>query len=438
MPAVLKILIVFAGMLAVTRVKIPLCIALVLGGVGLCLWAGLPVLLTLGHLGSAVVAGDLWLLLAVTVLIIEIGRHITQPGNADELTAAVHRWGGRHGRAASLIALPAVIGLVPMPAGALFSAPFVERAGAGIDPRSEWQSAVNYWFRHVWEYWWPLYPGVIVTLSLFDMDVRTFIAAQSPYTLVTLVAGYVFLIRRHAPAMQGAVPGAVGNPRRAFMTILPLLVVIGSLFVFTPLLDALMPAVSAQMRKMWTVLLGLVFATAVIFIDEYTERRAAGGAAGKRTRLFSAVLSGRSLTVLFTLTGIMIFKFMLEASALLPLASEELVASGIPVAVAVAGLPFLAGMVTGTAVGFSGVSFPLVVGLLGAEASGLTPLATLVLAYGFGYMGMMLSPVHLCLLVTRDYFNASIPAIFRLIAPCALVVSLYSLAAYAVLSFLGW
>ena len=255
---------------------------------------------------------------------------------------------------------------------------------------------------------------------------------------MTLVAGYVFLIRRHAPAMQGAVPGAVGNPRRAFMTILPLLVVIGSLFVFTPLLDALMPAVSAQMRKMWTVLLGLVFATAVIFIDEYTERRAAGGAAGKRTRLFSAVLSGRSLTVLFTLTGIMIFKFMLEASALLPLASEELVASGIPVAVAVAGLPFLAGMVTGTAVGFSGVSFPLVVGLLGAEASGLTPLATLVLAYGFGYMGMMLSPVHLCLLVTRDYFNASIPAIFRLIAPCALVVSLYSLAAYAVLSFLGW
>jgi len=94
--------------------------------------------------------------------------------------------------------------------------------------------------------------------------------------------------------------------------------------------------------------------------------------------------------------------------------------------------------VTGVAVGFTGVSFPLVVGLLTAPGSGLTPMATLVLAYGCGYMGMIVSPVHLCLLVTRDYFESDMPSILRLVAPCCATIAAYSLAAFLVLSALGW
>jgi hypothetical protein len=88
--------------------------------------------------------------------------------------------------------------------------------------------------------------------------------------------------------------------------------------------------------------------------------------------------------------------------------------------------------------GFTGASFPLVVGLMAAPGSGLTPLATLVLAYGFGYMGMMLSPVHLCLLVTRDYFSSSMLAIYRQVAPCIAAVLVFCLASYFLLSAFGW
>ena len=68
--------------------------------------------------------------------------------------------------------------------------------------------------------------------------------------------------------------------------------------------------------------------------------------------------------------------------------------------------------ITGIAIGFVGASFPLVVPLF----SGLAPLDFLAhasLAYAAGYMGMMLSPVHICLLVTRDYFKASLAASYR-------------------------
>jgi len=425
---------VFVGMLLSTRLRVPLAPALAAGGILLNLWVGLSFGDTLGHFVDALLAGELWLLLAITVLIIEIGRHITAPGNAEELTAAVRRWGGRHGTAVGLMALPAVVGLVPMPAGALFSAPFVRQMGAHIDGSDEWRSAVNYWFRHIWEYWWPLYPGVIVAMSLFQMDTRVFMAVQFPFTLVAVGAGYGFLIRRHTAGASLSPTPAAGHAGRDFMTVLPLLIVIVALFVFTPLLDRAMPAVSTQIRKMSAVLAGLALAFAVVLVDNFMRGRA--NAAHKTACPLAAVFTRKSMGVLLTLGGVLVFKHLLTTSGLLPHAAAEMADSGVPPAVAVAGLPFLAGMVTGIAVGFTGVSFPLVVGLLSAEGSGLTPLATLALAYGFGYMGMMLSPVHLCLLVTRDYFGSRLSGILRLIAPCVLTVALYTIAAYVTLSWL--
>ena len=183
---------------------------------------------------------------------------------------------------------------------------------------------------------------------------------------------------------------------------------------------------------MLSLLVGLVLAMGVVYLDEARE----SGAVFPRT-LFSSLLKWKGLTVLISLGGVLVFKVMLDASGLLPTASQELVQSGIPIVVAVAALPFLAGLVTGIAVGFTGTAFPLVVGLMGAEGAELTPMATLVLAYGFGYMGMILSPVHLCFLVTKDYFEAPMQRVYRQIAPCVLCVLVYCLVAHMVLSVFG-
>ena len=142
--------------------------------------------------------------------------------------------------------------------------------------------------------------------------------------------------------------------------------------------------------------------------------------------------------IMFALVGVLVFQFMLEKSGLLPVAGRELVSSGIPLVIAVAVLPFLAGMVTGIAPGFSGTAFPLVVGLMNTNNSGLTPLATLVLGYGFGYAGLLLSPVHLCLVVTRDFFKAPFVRLYRLLLPGVIAILVYSIIAHLLLRYLGW
>jgi len=433
MPAVARILIVFATMLMAARFRCPLGLALVLGGVALDLWAGHGWAVALADLRAAVTAPELWLLLAVTILIIEIARFMTERSNADEIVNATRRWGGRHGRAASLIALPAIIGLVPMPAGALFSAPFVEQAG-GAERDPAWKSTVNYWFRHIWEYWWPVYPGVIITMALFEMEAWRFIAGQLPFTLAALGSGFFFLIRPHIRQIreEEAHGGKVG--RRAAFLFLPLVLAVSSVLVLPPLLarTGLLP--DLQRRKLVSMLIGLCAALLTVFVDERRRRRAGENDVGP---MFSTLFTPKSLGIQTTLAGVLVFKAMLTASGLLPEAGRDIVASGLPLAVAVAALPMLAGLVTGIALGFAGLAFPLVVGLMSAEGSGLTPLATLSLAFGFGYMGMMLSPVHLCLLVTREYFGASLPAIYRRLMPCAVTVLALSIGLHCLFAALG-
>jgi hypothetical protein len=149
-------------------------------------------------------------------------------------------------------------------------------------------------------------------------------------------------------------------------------------------------------------------------------------------------LNKRSAGVFLSVLGVMLFKHMLECSALLGEAAHQLNDAHVPAMLAVMLLPFMAGMVTGLTVGFVGTSFPFVVALLHAPDSHLTPLATLFLAYGCGYAGLLFSPVHLCLLLSRDYFQAPFAAVYRLLTPPLLLLLFAALAGYGFLTWLGW
>ena len=77
-----------------------------------------------------------------------------------------------------------------------------------------------------------------------------------------------------------------------------------------------------------------------------------------------------------------------------------------------------------------GASFPLIIPLFPA-GSLFDYLSSAALAYSFGYIGMMLSPVHLCFLVTKDYFRASLLGSYRYFS-----LSAFSVMGAAVVLFL--
>ena len=75
------------------------------------------------------------------------------------------------------------------------------------------------------------------------------------------------------------------------------------------------------------------------------------------------------------------------------------------------------------------------VGFVNADPA-LQPIAALVLAFSMGYAGMMLSPVHLCFLLTVDYFSTSLIKVYRYLVPCVLCVMAYGILLYQSLQIL--
>ncbi len=425
---VARILIVFLLILLLNRIGLPLGLALLAGGLGIDLWAGRSMAAAAGDLAYALTAPELWLLLLNITLILEFGHFMASERSARVILAAARRLGGHNGRALGLVLIPAVIGLVPMPGGALFSAPLVGESLRDRDLPAAWKASVNYWFRHVLEYWWPLYPVVIVSLSIFSLSTWHFFLLQVPFTAVSIGAGWFFLLRRRLDVLRdpaGSPPPAGGS---LLSVLAPILIIVAATLLLPATVARLLPQASPTTDKLLAMLAGLVVALALI-------TRGAGRDGGPR--LFSRLATAKTASVIFTLAGVMLFQGMLEASELLPAAGRQLVASQIPVELIIAFLPFLAGLVTGLAIGFAGPAFPLVVGLAAADPS-ISEGAALVLAFSMGYGGMMLSPVHLCYILTRKYFFAPLADTYRYLVPCVLAVMAWGAGLHCLLRITGW
>ena len=419
-----KILFVFFGVLVVNRLRVPLGLALIGGGVFLDIWGtrgfhGVP-----ADLWHALLRPELWLLTINITLIMEIGHFMASEKNSQAIIGAAQRWGGKHGFSFSLVFIPAAIGMVPMPGGALFSAPLIGRTAENSSQAPEWKASVNYWFRHILEYWWPLYPVVIVTLSIFTLETWKYMAVQIPFTFVSIFAGYFFLLRRKGKDLFTG-GQKIANPPSLAAALTPIFIIVLATLLLPGMYKHLIPGLNPASRKLFAMLTGLIAGLIMIWLGRREEDR----------QLFADIISKKTMQVLFTLAGVMIFESLLDASDLIPLAGLELSRSQVPMALIIAFLPFLAGLVTGIAIGFAGVAFPIVVGFINADAT-LQPIGALVLAFSMGYAGMMLSPVHLCFLLTVDYFSASFIKVYRYLLPCVLSVVLWGIAMYFLLGTL--
>jgi hypothetical protein len=75
----------------------------------------------------------------------------------------------------------------------------------------------------------------------------------------------------------------------------------------------------------------------------------------------------------------------------------------------------ISGLGTGIAIGFVSANLPVVFALLGPDPPlGITA-ATAAFAFAMGFMGVMLSPIHVCFVVTCGYFNTQLFENYRYI-----------------------
>lgn len=309
------------------------------------------------------------------------------------------------GRRVVIVSMPLLIGLLPSLGGAYFSAPMVDESTRDLRMSSEEKAFINYWFRHPWEFVLPLYPGILLAAALSKTDLRDLIFANTGYALMIIVTGFLFSMRNLRNRVRTS--GEEEKTNEDYNMI--------SLFCFLPLIGILFLVMVAHIELHYSLLITII--GLIIFYRLGIKD------------ILRALRHGFTMDVIILIIGTMFFKFTMESSGAVYHLNRFFVDRGIPLLPILYLIPFISGLLTGLTIGFVGSTFPLLMSLEGG-----LPLGHLSFAFASGYIGVLLSPVHLCLVLSKEYFKADLGDMYKRIVPSALMIFIFAVIEFFVLS----
>lgn len=326
----------------------------------------------------------------------------------------------------NLVVFPALIGLLPMPGGAIFSAPMVKNIGRPHGLSGAHMSYINYWFRHIWEYWWPLYPGILLTTALAGLDLWRLVFFTLPLTIVAVVAGYWPLrgIVFNAPTRHPKLDLRALAP--FFKHLAPIaFVIFGGLGLGMCLSTWLAGDLGLIAKE-----LGLIAALIVAIFWVWQRNKM------DWLSRWNIVRQPAMLKMLYMVSSILIFKNILEDSGAVAQLSREMLQQNISLMPICIILPFIVGGVGGITIAFVGATFPILISLIQALDQGQLMLPYMMLALASGFVGVLLSPLHLCLLLSNEYFDTTLMSVYRHMRMPLAVLLLASIAYFGLLYYI--
>jgi integral membrane protein (TIGR00529 family) len=276
-------------------------------------------------------ASDLqtWRLIGIIICAFALSKMMEQRGMLTRLAHTLESIGPK----IAMHVVPSVIGMVPMPGGALVSA-------TDEGPRERLKLApaqstyINYWFRHIWELAVPVYPSVIAASVVLAVPLSTVVVTMLPVIpLMAALGGVVSwrILRNAPPAAAHSLTGrdfARELLRAAWPVLLLVAMVLAGLeAVFAFLLAA--------------ILLGIQ--------QRFTSHE-----------VKVALRYAFGWKVLFLLFAVMVYKEFVDASGAAYSLFTDMQAAGIPPAAILVALPLLIGFAAGLSMAFVGIAFPLI------------------------------------------------------------------------------
>lgn len=365
-----------------------------------------PVLDLLASVAGAVIAPDTLSLTGAVFLVLVLAelmrRSHAMEGMVSSLQALVPD------SRVTLALMPLIVGMLPMLGGAMFSAPMVNEVGTRLNLSPDRKTFINYWFRHSMEYIFPLYTSLLMMAALLQVSVYDFIRASWPMTVVALTSGVIWGLLGVKQEQKTDMKGRSSQPAKEHWR---------ELFVNTwPLVLVIMLVIILKVNM-------LISLASVIALYMVIKRIGSD-------QWMNVIKRGIPIRTFTSIMGVMIFKHVLEdagAVEQIPLALSTL---GLPPMLVAYLVPMIVGLLTGTAAAALALSIPLVAPLLATQPLG-TPgaleMSAGVWLYVASFSGILLSPLHLCLALTREYFGASWGLLYRRIIPAVGFVVLVAL-----------
>jgi len=394
-PYILRILSALGAILIFNRIFKNLITAVAGGTLLLALWCGHDITGIIDVSILKISSRNNIMLIIVLFLVIWLSSIMEKTGVMNDMVVIIKK---SISRRAGFAVLPAIIGMLPMPGGALFSAPMVNDMDRELNVDPLLKSKINYWFRHIWEYWWPLYPGVLLALDMTGLSPGKFIMLQFGLSFFAIGAGYFVFLKKIPESQNEETSWNIRNILQMPLLIAPVLTIIAVYSVITIFIPG-----AAEISGYLPMIAGVTIAIFTVILQRSPDIK----------MLAEIVTSRNTLKLILLVAVIGIYGAFIETplpdgTFIMGHVREELTGNNIPVIFIIMLIPIISGLSTGIAVGFVGASFPIVMNLLGPAPALSDVMSYTVIAYSFGFAGMMLSPVHVCHVVTVKYFNSSL------------------------------
>ena len=289
-----------------------------------------------------------------------------------------------------MMIISAFLGLLPSMGGAIFSAPMVKKLADPIDMTPTDQSLTNFWSRHIVDYTNPMAPALLLASATASVSVQEMLIHLIGYGFLAVAVGWLVCFRNvPTKILPEGKPRTLSQRRTLLLALGP----IAAIFILI-----------LGFKQNAGIATFLVTSALTLFLWR-------GVGDFKRQ-----VTESLNLKVFWTVAVILFFQNVLINTGMVSGLIDYFQQTGLSPAVGISILAFIMGALTGMTQGFVAIVFPFVAGV----ALGDVTLAVLV--YVVGVSGQMMTPTHLCMTLTMDYFKADWGVFYKKLIPMQLVI----------------
>ena len=316
-----------------------------------------------------------------------------------DMEKLVDSLGGILPKGGIIASIPALFGLLPIQGGALFSAPLIEREGKEVGISKEDLSLLNVWFRHVLFLVYPLSATMILLSGFTGRNIYSFIFLQVPSFIMMILIGLA-LLNGCSPKKDLLRKKKEDNDLKGLLYFIPILLVV---LVSVPLSVLLkFPSTGSLLISLFLGILSL------LLIDRVPLKK-----------IPHFIKEGFSPRFSLAIIGIMVFRELFSRSEFTEFL-KSLSHSNFPPFLLITLVPLLFGFSMGHNLVAVSLSYPILEPLFPSAGLNLTSLASLI--YMSSFMGYLFSPVHLCVVVTCEYFKTDLWKMYKKFIPASLAV----------------
>ncbi|RKX72612.1 hypothetical protein DRP43_00300 [candidate division TA06 bacterium] len=390
---IIKIITVFIILIMLMRFKAKIGIAFLITTVSFILmffygWANIG-----RTIFKALSSWETWRLVLSVYFILILSNIMEITGNTKALVNSIIH--SLKNKRLAAIFLPAFIGLIPMPGGALFSAPMVKNVINAKKAKPAILTYFNYWNRHIWEFFWPLYPGIILISSIFNIKIFDITVHLWIFTPLMVFVGYIYT--RNLTFIDYKI--IKGKYLKSFLK--------SSWYIFFIIITLLIFKIDI-----------VIVLASVLIIDMIIYRKV-------REKFIKIAKKSFNINTIVLLFSIMLFKTAINDSGFMGYIGDITKLSLISQYSVITLLPFIMGILTGITVGFVGIALPLLSSIIGTGDN--IKYSLLALTFIAGFSGVLLSPFHLCLILTKEYYKANFKDIYKILLPSVITLFIASL-----------